>query len=301
MMVFRCLCSLKSVFLILSISFLSFNAVAAEMPMKDKANTMVMQSGGSMQSMQGGSMQGGTAPAGARSSDYSDGYQYRGMAGWEETDTIAVSKIIADQMEYRSNNNGKNTLRWDMQGWRGTDYNKLWMKFEGDQEISNRTGNLELQTLYSHSVSAFWDVQVGGRYDRFYSPGLVNDRFLAVIGFQGLAPYWFDLEPALFVSDKGDVSARLTGTYDLLFTQRLILQPRLEINAALTAVPTFGVGKGINDVQLGLRLRYEISREFAPYIGVAWQQKFGATANLLRAGGEAANNVSLLAGLRWWF
>ncbi len=279
------------------------SATAAEMQMKPASHTMVMKQRSMMSggAMQGGSMQGGSAPEDARSSDYSDGYQYRGMAGWEETDEMTVSKIIADQMEYRSNNNGNNSLRWDMQGWRGTDYNKLWVKFEGDHEPTTSVGALELQTLYSHSVSAFWDVQLGGRYDRFYSPGLVNDRFLAVIGFQGLAPYWFDMEPALFVSDRGDVSARLTATYDLLFTQRLILQPRLEMNAALSAAPQFGVGKGLNDVQLGLRLRYEIRREFAPYIGMAWQRQFGATADLARAGGEAVSNVSLIAGLRWWF
>jgi len=279
------------------------SAGAAEMQMQAEPNTMVMKQGDAMLggAMSGGSMQGGAAPANARSSDYSDGYKYRGMAGWEETDEMTVSKIIADQMEYRSNSNGNNTLRWDMQGWRGTDYNKLWVKFEGDHEPKTRAGNLELQTLYSHSVSAFWDFQIGGRYDRFYSPGLVNDRFLAVIGFQGLAPYWFDVEPALFVSDKGDISARVTAIYDLLFTQRLILQPRFEINAALSEVPQFGVGKGVNDIQLGLRLRYEVRREFAPYIGIAWQKEFGTTADLARAGGELARNVSLITGLRWWF
>jgi len=278
-------------------------AMAGEMQMKAASNNMVMKQGDTMSggAMQGGSMQGGFAPANARSSDYSDGYEYRGMAGWEDTDEMTVSKIIADQMEYRSNNNGNNTLRWDMQGWRGTDYNKLWFKFEGDHEPSTGAGNLELQTLYSHSVAAFWDVQIGARYDRFYSPGLANDRFLAVIGFQGLAPYWFEVEPALFVSDQGDVSARITATYDVLLTQRLILQPRLEANASLSAVPQLGIGKGVNDLQLGMRLRYEVRREFAPYIGIAWQQQFGATADFARAGGEAANNVSLIAGLRWWF
>jgi len=286
---------------ILSLSlglFISY-AAAEDMQMKSAPDTMIMEQTDSQ--MSGGSMQGGDAPANARSSDYSNGYEYRGMQGWEETDEITVSKIIADQMEYRSNNNETNTLRWDMQGWRGTDYHKLWMKFEGDQELSTRVGSLELQTLYSHSVSAFWDIQAGVRYDRFYSLGLVNDRFLAVIGFQGLAPYWFELEPALFVSDKGDVSARIVGTYDILFTQRVILQSRFEINAALTDVPQLGVGKGLNDIQLGLRLRYEISREFAPYLGVSWQQKLGSTENLARVGGEATNNVSLVSGLRWWF
>jgi len=130
---------------------------------------------------------------------------------------------------------------------------------------------------------------------------LVIVLFLAVFGLQGLAPYWFEVEPALFVSDKGDVSARLTATYDLLFTQRLILQPRFEFNAALSQTQQFGVAKGLNDVQLGLRLRYEISREFAPYIGLSWQRQFAATADLARAAGETASNVSLIAGLRWWF
>jgi len=289
--------------LIIGGGILIASAGAAEMQMKPASNNMVMKQGDTMSggAMQGGSMQGGSAPADARSSDYSDGYEYRGMAGWEETDEISVSKIIADQMEYRSNNNGNNSLRWEMQGWRGTDYNKLWVKFEGDHEPTTSVGALELQTLYSHSVSAFWDVQLGGRYDRFYSPGLINDRFLAVIGFQGLAPYWFEVEPALFVSDQGDVSARITATYDLLFTQRLVLQPRFEVNAALTEVPQFGVGKGVNDIQLGMRLRYEVRREFAPYIGIAWQKEFGATADLVRAGGDAVSNISLIAGLRWWF
>ena len=289
--------------LMIGIGLLITSPGAAEMQMQTAPNTMVMKQGDTMSggSMQGGSMQGGAAPANARSSDYSDGYQYRGMAGWEETDEMTVSKIIADQTEYRSNNNGNNTLRWDMQGWRGSDYNKLWVKFEGDHEPATRAGNLELQALYSHSVSAFWDFQIGGRYDRFYSPGLVNDRFLAVIGFQGLAPYWFDVEPSLFVSDKGNISARVTATYDLLLTQRLILQPRLEVNAALTEAAQFGVGKGVNDVQLGLRLRYEIRRKFAPYIGIAWQRQFGTTASLARASGESVSNVSLITGLRWWF
>lgn len=251
--------------------------------------------------MQVASMQGGNAPADARSSDYSDGYEYRHMAGWEETDAITFDKVIADQMEYRANNAGNNSLRYDMQGWRGTDYNKAWLKLEGDDERQTKTGSLELQTLYSHAVSAFWDVQVGARYDRLYSPNTVNDRFLAVIGFQGLAPYWFDLEPALFVSDKGDVSARITGTYDLLFTQRLILQPRLEMNVAFTDVPQFGIGKGVNDMQLGMRLRYEITRKFAPYVGIAQQRKLGNTASFASTGGEAINNRSLIVGLRWWF
>jgi len=263
-------------------SLLSFSATAEEMQMKMESNQMM--------GMGKSSMQGGSAPANARSGDYSDGYEYRGIAGWEETDTISFSKVIADQMEFRSNSNGNNTLRYDMQGWRGTDYNKVWLKLEGDNELKSRTGESELQALYSRSVAPFWDFQIGARYDSFYEPGVINDRFLAVIGFQGLAPYWFDLEPAIFVSDKGDVSARITATYDLLLTQRLILQPRVEVNAALREARQYGVGKGLYDTQLGFRLRYEVRREFAPYVGLSWQKQF-----------VVKDNMALLAGVRWWF
>jgi len=263
-------------------NLLSFSATAEEMQMKMESNQMM--------DMGKSSMQGGSAPANARSGDYSDGYEYQGIAGWEETDTISFGKVIADQMEFRSNSNGNNTLRYDMQGWRGTDYNKIWLKLEGDNELKSRTGESELQLLYSRSVAPFWDFQIGARYDSFYDPGIINDRFLAVIGFQGLAPYWFDLEPAIFVSDKGDISARITATYDLLLTQRLVLQPRVEVNAALREARQYGVGKGLYDTQLGFRLRYEIRREFAPYVGLSWQKRFAAK-----------DNISLLAGVRWWF
>tara|TARA_R110000782_G_scaffold62155_7_gene127840 strand:- start:1108 stop:1977 length:870 start_codon:yes stop_codon:yes gene_type:complete len=248
-----------------------------------------------------GSMQGGDAPADARDPNaQSGGYEYRGMAGWEETDEIVFSKIISDQLEFR-NNDGGDTLRWDIQGWRGTDYKKLWVKFEGDDEVSANAGELELQALYSRSVTSFWDFQIGGRFDRAYDSGGSSNRFLAVIGLQGLAPYWFELEPALFLSEDGDVSARITATYDLLFSQRLILQPRFEANVAGSEVREFGVGSGLNDIQLGFRLRYEFRREVAPYIGVSWQRQFGNTADLTRADGGDVDNLAFVAGLRFWF
>jgi len=248
-----------------------------------------------------GSMQGGKAPADARDpNENSGGYEYRGMAGWEETDEFVVGKLISDQLEYRSND-GANALRWDIQGWRGTDYEKLWVKFEGEDEISSDSGDLELQMLYSRSVSPFWDFQIGGSYDRIYGTTASDDRFSAVVGFQGLAPYWFELEPALFLSEDGDVSARLTGTYDLLFSQRLILQPRFEVNVAASDVPEFGIGSGLNDIQLGLRLRYEFRREVAPYIGISWQRTYGNTADLVLAEGGEIDNLAVVAGFRVWF
>ncbi|HUF26008.1 MAG TPA: copper resistance protein B [Gemmatimonadaceae bacterium] len=120
------------------------------------------------------------------------------------------------------------------------------------------------------------------------------------LGLQGLAPGWFELEPTLLVSQHGDVSANLTASYDLLFTQRLVLQPRLETHAAAQGVPEFGVGSGFNDVELALRARYELRREFAPYVGVLWSHRFGDAADLARAGGEPVRELSWVAGLRLW-
>jgi len=255
----------------------------------------------SMEAMEKSSMQGGDPPADARDPNaYSDGYEYRGMAGWEETDEMTVSKIIFDQLEYRDNDD-VNTFNWDMQGWIGTDYKKFWVKFEGEDETSSSNGELELQMLYSQAIAPFWDFQLGIRYDTNYGNGLDNDRFFAVVGVQGLAPYWFEVEPTLFISEDGDVSARIVTTYDLLFTQKLILQPRLEINVAASKVSEFGIGKGLNDVQFGLRLRYEIRREIAPYAGLSWTKNFGDTADFVRAEGGDINNLALVAGIRLWF
>lgn len=126
-------------------------------------------------------------------------------------------------------------------------------------------------------------------------------RTFAVIGVQGLAPYWFEVTPALFISDDGDVSARLTASYDLLFTQRFIVQSRIEVNAAAQDARKFGVESGFNDVELGLRFRYEIRREFAPYIGVNWLRKLGDTADLAREEGDDVDALGVVVGFRLWF
>lgn len=217
------------------------------------------------------------------------------------TDNEIYASVIADQLEFRANQ-GANTYSWDVQAWLGTDYNKLWVKTEGERRISrDGGGEAEVQALYSRLISPFWDLQIGLRHDKTYGSGSRPSRTFAVLGAQGLAPYWFELEPALFVSNDGGVSARLTGTYDLLVTQRLIAQPRLETNIAGETVKRFGVGSGINDVRLGIRLRYEFKREFAPYIGVSWQRKFGNTARLARDEGSNVENLSFVTGVRLVF
>ena len=209
--------------------------------------------------------------------------------------------LLVDQLEYRMKD-GDDTMRWDVVGWYGGDYNRLWIKTEGEWRTSGeRGGEAEVQALYGRLIAPFWDFQAGLRYDQFSAAGFDRSRGFAVIGLQGLARYRFELEPALFISQDGDVSARLTATYDLLLTQRLILQPRLDFDAAVQSAEKFGVGEGVNSLGLGLRLRYEIRRELAPYIGVQWLRRFGETADISRRDGGRAADIALVLGVRLWF
>lgn len=202
--------------------------------------------------------------------------------------------------EYRPNEDG-NPVAWDMVGWVGGDYTRFWFKSEGEAATAEAKGEVEVQALYGRLIAPYWDLQAGLRADVRYGEGAERVRVLATIGLQGLAPYWFELEPALSVSHDGDLSARLTATYDMFLTQRLIGQPRVEANAALQEVPDFRVGSGLNDLELGFRLRYELRREYAPYLGVNWVRRFAGTADLARQAGEAVSDVSLVGGVRIWF
>ena len=205
---------------------------------------------------------------------------------------------LVDRLEYQSND-GSAQLTWDGQGWYGGDTDKLWLKTEGDYDFEG--GNFEeteVQALYSRAIRPFWDLQAGIRQD--IKPDTPSRTF-AVIGVQGLAPYWFEVDAAIFISDDGDVSARIEVEYDLLLTQKLIVQPRFETNLAIQSVPVLGIGSGVNDVELGLRLRYEIKREFAPYIGLNWSRKLGETTDFTRANLENVSATSFVAGVRFWF
>ncbi len=230
----------------------------------------------------------------------SGGYEYRGIDGWEETDEIAVSKIIFDQLEYRDNNDAS-LSRWDMQGWYGTDYKKLWIKFEGEDESSRSSGEFSLETLYSKATASYWDLQYGARYDRAYGSDASNERYFGVLGLQGLAPYWFEIESSLYIDQDANLSGRLIASYDLLLNQRLILQPRFELNVSANDLPQFNIGKGINDVQFDLRLRYEFKREIAPYLGITWQKKYGDTEAYTLNEGGSSEFTELVLGIRIWF
>jgi len=216
---------------------------------------------------------------------------HRDMGG----QTLAMA--LVDRLEYQTNE-GDGLWLWDAQGWYGGDLHKLWIKTEG--EYLAEGGTLEeakLQALYSRAISPFFDLQLGYRIDLEPDP----ERHFAVLGIQGLAPQWFEIDAAAFVSDDGDLSARLEAEYDLFLTQRLILQPRAEMNLAAQDVSSYGVGSGVSTVQAGLRLRYEVRRQFAPYVGISWRRKLGDTADFAREAGDDVGVLSLVAGVRLWF
>lgn len=213
-----------------------------------------------------------------------------------DMDDEILTFVQVEQLEYRLTD-GKDRLKWDAQGWVGEDYNKLWIKTEGEKVFGGDLEQAEVQLLYSRIIHPFWDVQIGGRFDVRPQP----KRGFGVLGVQGLAPYFFEVDAAAFVSHEGDLSARLKGEYELLITQKLILQPSLELNLAAQEVEKLGIGSGLTDVELGLRLRYEIRREFAPYIGVSWERKVGRTADFAREDGEEVDSLAFVSGIRFWF
>jgi len=204
--------------------------------------------------------------------------------------------VEADQLEYRAGS-GEDTFSWDAQGWVGGDYDKIWVKTQGDDPLDGPVKNAEIQVLYSRTLAPFWDLQIGGRYDPKPEPS----RGFAVLGIQGLAPYFFEVDAAGFVSDEGDISARLEAEYELLITQRLIAKPSAEINVAAQDVEELGIGSGLSQVDLGLRFRYEIVRELAPYLGVSWERAIGPTADRARRNGTDVGELTFVTGVRFWF
>lgn len=209
-----------------------------------------------------------------------------------------IKFLQVDRLENFSHN-GKNGMLWEGQGWIGSDYQRLWIKTEGEF-LAPRIGGIEdgeIQALYSRAVSPLFDFQAGVRQD--LKPG--ERRTFGVIGFQGLAPYWFELDTALFISHDGDVSARAEVEYEFLLTQRLVLQPRAEVNFAVQDVPRLGIGRGLSTSELGLRLRYEFKRQFAPYVGISWLGSSGRTADFDRLRGRDTSGLTIVGGLRLWF
>ena len=209
-------------------------------------------------------------------------------------DDAPYGMILLDQSEWRETDN-EDAQAWQLQAYYGTDYNKLWFETEGERVEGDQSGRAEL--LWDRIISPWWSIQSGVRHDFSEGPS----RTWAAIGLQGLAPYFFEVDAAFYVGEQGRTAARFSADYDMLITQRWVLQPEIELQLYGKDDTANGLGSGLADAELGIRLRYESRREFAPYIGIHWERKFGETADLSRASGEDVDELSFVAGFRAWF
>jgi copper resistance protein B len=217
-------------------------------------------------------------------------------AVYSEHGSMRTGKLLLDRLEYRAMK-GRNGYRWDGEGWYGGDYDRLWIKSEGEGSFGARPEFAELQALWSHAIDPWFNFQTGIRYDIRPRP----HRAHLVVGVQGLAPYFFEIDTALFLSDRGDLTARMEAEYDQRITNQLILQPRVEMEIAAQNVRSAGIGAGLSSIEAGVRLRYEIVPEFAPYLGVEYQRSLGKTADFSRAAGNDVSGIAFVAGVRAWF
>ena len=203
--------------------------------------------------------------------------------------------LLADRLEWQDADDG-NALAWDLNGWVGGDIDRLALRSEGER-VDGHTEEAELQLLWSHAIGPWWETVAGVRQD--FKPG--SPQSWAAFGVQGMPLYGLETEATAFLGEGGQTGLRLAAEYDLLLTNRLILQPAVEVNLHGRNDPERGVGAGLSDAELGLRLRYEINRQIAPYLGVSWSHAYGNTADLLRDAGEDSRDARLVAGLRFWF
>lgn len=214
-----------------------------------------------------------------------------------ENGGMTTGMILIERLEARiATDGGEDGNLWDAQGWYGGDINRFVLKTEGEGEFGGALEDAEIQALYSRAIGPFFDLQAGVRFDP--EP---DSRTHLVVGVQGLAPYMFHVDGALFLSDQGDLAARVEAEYDQKITQRLILQPRIEAEFSAQDIPEREIGAGITKVEPGLRLRYEIVPEFAPYVGIEYEAKLGETADIARANGEDVDGLKAVIGLRAWF
>ena len=203
--------------------------------------------------------------------------------------------VLFDELEWQDQRDG-DVLSWDVNAWIGTDKNRVLLRAEGQREEGRTTEN-RLEVLWAHPVAAYWDLVAGMRMDT--EPG--TTRNYLGIGVQGLAPQWLHVEATAWAGERGQTAATLKLEYELLLTNRLILAPKFETNIYGKDDAVNEIGNGLSDIKAGLRLRYEIRREFAPYVGIEWTGKFGDTADLARSNDEAVRDAYLVAGLRFWF
>ncbi|CAM0557151.1 Copper resistance protein B [Vreelandella titanicae] len=214
-----------------------------------------------------------------------------------------MGMALFDRLEYSVPNNGEEAVVWDFQGWYGGDVNRVYLKSEGENiQGDGEDAEFEsLELLYSRLVADFWELQGGVGYQGGVFSDDHAERTYGVVGLQGVMPYGIETDVALQLSDDGDLAASFEGEYDLRLTQRLYLQPRTEIAVAASEVEEFGVGEGLNSVRVGMRLGYEVTRRFAPYVGAYWVKEYGDTADLSRASGDSSEDTGVVAGVRVMF
>ena len=220
---------------------------------------------------------------------------YNAPGGHVVHDSGINSLFVINQLEWQGSDDGR-AVGWDAKGWIGGDIDRLWLRTEGER-AKGKTENAEVQALWGHAISPWWDVVAGMRQD--FKPG--DSQSWAAFGLQGMALYNFEAEATLFVGEGGQTAARLEGDYDILLTNRLVLQPTAEANFYGKNDPGRGIGSGLAQTEVGVRLRYEIRREFAPYVGVTWNRAYGQTAEYARDEGEDRSEVRWVLGVRLWF
>ena len=203
--------------------------------------------------------------------------------------------LLVDKLEYQGNTRSADGLAWDIQGWSGGDIDRLGWRSEG--AAAGHEVEADVEVFWARAVSPFWEVQAGVRQDVGDGP----ERGWLGIGIEGLAPYWFDVQLTGYVGDDGRVAARAKASYEVLFTNRLILTPQVETNVYSKRSTDRELGSGFSNVELSGRLRYEISRKFAPYVGFVWERALGGTADFRRADRELVTEHRVVVGLRvWW-
>ncbi len=246
--------------------------------------------------MQMGPMQGGSPPPNARDPNaFNEGTRFAHLGNHEMNDDAPFWKVLVDKAE-AAKGDSEHGQNLELEVWYGNDYNKAWVKVEGER----RDGALEAartELLWDRAFATFWRTQLGIRHDS----GEGKSRNWLAFGVQGLAPYWFETEATAYWRGGSGLALRLNAKYEVLFTSRLILEPEVGANLYSRSDVERGTGSGLSDINLGLRLRYDLTRQIAPYVGVTWSRQFGRTADFTRTRGGDASQTQAVAGVRFWF
>lgn len=210
-------------------------------------------------------------------------------------DDPLLTKVVIDQFE-QDVSHGENAQSWDVQAWLGHDLYKLWLTTEGERS-NNQTTDAQVELLYSRAFSPYWDWKVGVRKDFKPTPSTE----WAVLGVQGLAPYYFEIDAEFYLGKDGNTAFTLEVEYELMLTQRLVLIPEVEVSFNGQNDAEMGSGSGLSEIEAGLRLSYGIVREFSPYVGLTWSKKYGNTADYAALEDESSTEKQVVVGFSAWF